>query len=235
MIDYLCKTNPPIMKRLFALFTIGLTIAGCGEKNNPEEKKLEVTPASITLNADETCQITTNAKKPAFMCADTYYASVDASGLVKAKLIGTTEIAVTSNMGDATIPVTVTPKYNLYPEVDGIVGKDIEAMKAVMGSDYRVLDGAAGTGTAGQALYTYKGESEYIDAIAFTFNNGKCDKIAVAVLKANYDMALKHLMERYIIVGKKGDEYAFTNHDKTVEIGLKDYSDTYWAVGYQPK
>ena len=213
---------------------LGLALAGC-DKKNPEAQKLEVSPASITLKANGWQQITTNAKKPTFQVADKYYASVDAEGLVIANLVGQTEVEVSSNIGTATIPVTIEAEYNLYPDIDGIVNKDIAAMEAVMGGGYKVLEGTVETGTAGQALYTYKGPTDAIDAIVFTFNNGKCDKIAVAVLKANYDVVLKHLTERYSITGKKGDEYAFTNHDKNVEIGLKDYSETHWAVGYLPK
>lgn len=209
-------------------------LAGCVKKED-EKKKLEVSPASITLKSAETQQITTKAKKPTFESKDTYYASVNADGLVTASCIGQTEIVVSSSIGTATIPVTVSPQYNLYPELDGIVGKGMEAMTAVMGSDYKVVEGNELTGTAGQSLYTYKGPSEYVYTIAFTFKDGKCDKIAVAIPKEHYDMAKGHLMESYSMTGKKGEEFSFMNHDKNVEICLTDYSETYWAIGYLPK
>lgn len=77
-----------------------------------EAANLTVSPSEITLYAEGTKAITTNASNATFTSEDDYYAEVDESGLVTANKVGNTKITVSGNISTSSataIPLALRP------------------------------------------------------------------------------------------------------------------------------
>lgn len=212
------------MKRI-AFFTLfgAIVLAGCTK----EEKKLEVTPNSITVYTDRTAQLTTNVDDAAFSSSDEYYATVSENGLVTGEKVGETEIVVSSSRGTVKVPITIMSQYSLYPDVDGLVGKTLSDITKVMGSNYE-----SSTSTSGEITYLYRNPTSYVDAIMFIMKGSVVETIGVLVPTTNTSMITKHLIERYTVAGMQNDMYFFLNHGKTTTIAMQVYSTKYIIVMY---
>lgn len=218
------------MKKVLLLVAIGFVLISCNEiAVKPEEKKLEVDPTIITVYPDGRRQITTNAEDATFSSSDTFYASVDETGMVTGNKVGKTEIVVSSSIGNARIPITIMGEYSLYPDVDGLIGKSMAEVTAIMGTPKDVS-----TASTGSTLYTYPEPTTYTTGMGFSFKNGKCEYIMAIVSTSYTSMLSKHLIERYAVVGKQNDVYYFLNHDKDVVITLQVYNLYYLSVYYMP-
>lgn len=121
------------MKRiLFVASFFALLLTGC-EKLKPV---LTVDPESFTFYVDGKGQITTNVEDASFSSDDEFYASVSETGAVTANKVGQTNITVNSSIGSLKVPVTVLPKYDLYPDMDGLIGKTRSAVEALLGTPF---------------------------------------------------------------------------------------------------
>lgn len=216
------------MKRrfLFCGFSLFLLFIGC-DKVEEQRKILEVSPTEIAVYSNGTAQLSTNVNDAIYSSKDTYYASVEPSGLVTGKKVGKTEIMVSSSNGSMNIPVTILPQYTLYPDMDGLIGKTLSDITKVMGSNY-----TTSSTTSGDTMYTYKQPTTYATGIGFTLKSGKCSSIIVAVSTSYTSMISKYLAERYNIVGMQNDYYFFLNHGEEVTIALTVYSSSAIAVMY---
>lgn len=210
------------MKKLTLVSFCAMALLSCGK----ESPKLTVTPTDIVLYADGTKQITTNATDATFEVKDDFYASVESNGIVTANKVGETDIIVSSAYGSASIPVTVLPQYTLYPDVDMLIGKNLSAVTAVMGSSYET------TTNNGKPMYMYKNPTSYCEGIGFVFSGNTCDMILVAIPTTHTTKITKALIERYDVAGMSNDIYYFLNHDRNVMILLTVYSYKAIAVGY---
>ena len=74
---------------------------------------MTVSPSEITLYAEGTKTITTNASNTTFSSKDEYYAVVDETGIVTANKVGKTAITVSGNGQTKEVPVTIVPQYDL--------------------------------------------------------------------------------------------------------------------------
>lgn len=217
-------------KSVFVIIATGfLAFMGCDSEGT--EVALEVSPESIVLYSEGTTQITTNVGDVAFVSNDTYYATVDDSGLVTANKVGKTSINVYSKNNGANrgvvIPVEVIPKYSIYPEIDGLIGKGLNDITRVMGSNY-----VTSTTSDGDMMYTYNQPTTYAAGIGFTLKNGICSSIIVAIPTSYTTMISKYLLERYRLAGMQNDHYFFVNHGESVLIALTVYSTSMIAVMY---
>ncbi len=190
-------------------------------------QKLTVTPDTATLYSEGTVQISTNANDATFESKDEFYASVEASGKITANKIGKTEIIVNSSYGSATIPVTVIPKYTLYSDVDGLIGKSRTEVINRLGSNYQ-----ESTSSSGDKLLTYLTPTSYCDGFVVTISGGKCKNILAMVSTSYTSMLTKALLERYSAAGMQNDYFFFLNHDENVLITLMVYNTRYLAVYY---
>ena len=200
-------------------------LIGCSKEN----KKLEVTPESISVYSEGTAQITTNVDDAAFSVKDDFYATVDNTGLVTGNKVGETEILVSSSSGTSTIPITILHKYSLYPELDPLVGKTVSEMKQLLGSNFE-----SSTSSSGTLTYAYKNPTSYCEIIMCSMEGSKIASAGALIPTSNMTKLTNYLKERYVIAGMQNDNYFFLNHDKDVVIGLSVYSLKYLLVLYAP-
>lgn len=213
------------MKRFLCVCLIPLIFQGC---NGISEKiELEVSPTEVVVYAEGTQQIQTNVDDATFSSEDNYYASVDDSGLVTGNKVGVTNILVQSAYGSATIPISIMPRYDLYPDLDFFVGKGLYYISSAFGDGYE-----HSKSSKGEDLYVYRDISSYVDFVGFTLSNDVCSGIVVAVPTKNTSMLTKHLIERYNVAGMQNGYYYFTNWNKGVAIALTVYTASTIAVIY---
>ena len=193
-----------------------------------EAANLTVSPSEITLYAEGTKAITTNASNATFTSEDDYYAEVDESGLVTANKVGNTKITVSGNGQVKKVPVTIMPQYNLYPDIDVLIGKSKSEVTKLLGSNYKTS-----TTSGGQEMWTYFSYNSYTVFLGFYFkSNGMVEHAMVAISTSYTSMLTKALIERYNIAGMQNDHYFFLNHGKKVVIALTVYSASALAVMY---
>ncbi len=142
-----------------------------------EAANLTVSPSEITLYAEGTKAITTNASNATFTSEDDYYAEVDESGLVTANKVGNTKITASGNWQVKKIPVTIMPQYNLYPDIDVLIGKSKSEVTKLLGTNYKTS-----TTSGGQEMWTYFSYNSYTAFLGFTFkSNGTVEHAMVAI------------------------------------------------------
>ena len=217
--------NLSSMKKTAILITVLLPfLAGCQK----EAANLTVSPNEITLYAEGTKTITTNASNATFSSKDEYYAEVDETGIVTANKVGETSITVSGNGLTKEVPVTIIPKYDLYPDIDVLVGKSKSEVTKLLGSNYK-----SSTTSSGQEVWTYVSYNSYTAGLGFTFKSNGTVEYAMAAISTEYtSMLTKALIERYNIAGMQNDYYFFLNHGEKVVIALTVYSASALAVMY---
>ncbi len=209
------------MKRFITIpWAISFLLCAC-ETTLPDP--LTVSPQEIIFYTEGEEQITTNESAAAFSSEDTFYASVDPTGLVTANKVGSTSIIVSGKGETQKIPVIVLSKYSLYPDLDGLIGKPSSDVKSALGSSYVVKENT----------WLYYDLSSYAN-LGFTYENGVVANAVVLVPTKYTTMLTKHLIERYTVAGMQNDYYFFLNHDEDVVIGLTVYNISYLAVTYLP-
>lgn len=193
-----------------------------------EAANLTVSPSEISMYAEGTKEITTNASDATFKSMDEYYAEVDSKGLVTANKVGNTEITVSGNGQVKKVPVTIIPQYNLYPDLDVLIGKSKSDVTKLLGTNYK-----SSTTSSGQEMWTYASYNSYTAGLGFTFKSNGTVEYAMAAISTSYtSMLTKALIERYTVAGMLNDYYFFLNHGKKVVIGLTVYSANILAVMY---
>ena len=213
------------MKKTAILIAVILSfLAGCQK----EAANLTVSPSEITLYAEGTKTITTNASNTTFSSKDEYYAVVDETGIVTANKVGKTEITVSGNGQTKEVPVTILPQYDLYPDIDVLVGKSKSEVTKLLGSNY-----TTSTTSGGQEMWTYISYNSYTAGLGFTFKSNGTVEYAMAAISTSYtSMLTKALIERYNIAGMLNDYYFFLNYGEKVVIALTVYSTSALAVMY---
>ena len=129
----------------------------------------------------------------------------------------------------ASIQVSIIPRYTLYPDLDGLMGKSLTDITRVMGNSYQRTKDANG-----DTMIAYLNPTKYTELIGFTISKttSLCSTIVVAVPTSYTSMLSKHLTERYSVVGMQNDYYFFLNHDNNVMIGLTVYSASLISLVY---
>lgn len=215
------------MKKLFSISIClcALVLASCEKAS-----QLSVEPSSISLYTEGTKQLNvTPSKGVTYDSVDDFYASVSNTGLVTANKVGKTYIRVTSKSSSTSIPVTVMPKYTLYPEVESLVGQSVSKMTSVLGTNYK-----QGTTSSGETSYTYANYNTYAYGIVCTFKNGVCTSVGTIVSTTHLSKFCDYLIERYYVAGMQNDYYFFLDHDKKVVITMTLYNAYYMMAIYMP-
>lgn len=216
------------MKNLLTIILCTMTIVmvSCEKANT----KLEVTPGTVSLYANGTKQLTTTPSTGVtFSSEDKFYAEVSSDGLVKANKVGRTNIKVTSKNQTSFVPVTIMPKYTLYPELESIVGAPVSKMTSILGTNYK-----QGITSSGDISYTYAEYNNYTYGIVCTFKNGVCNNIGTIVSTTYLNQFCDYLIERYTVAGMQNDYYFFLDHDQKTIISMTLYNAYYMMAIYIP-
>lgn len=122
------------------LRTIGIAFLGvlllsnCDPLFDDNEPALSVSPLSISMYADETYQLNVNKTNVSYTVGDSWYATVNTSGLVTASRKGNTTICVSDGVSSYNVNVEVKSKYELYPELDDYLYNPISSLSTVFGN-----------------------------------------------------------------------------------------------------
>jgi len=206
-----------------SVLLLGLCLISCDQEI--EKTPLQVTPGRVSIYSDGSAQLkATPSDGVCYSILDDFYASVNSSGLVEGKRIGSTTVVASSKNGEVQIPVTVISKYSLYPELESYVGVSLNEITKKFGSDYSLVNGGI----------IYEDYNVYTKALLFMQKNGVYNSAAALVKIAYTSSLVKYLNERYKLVYIQNDQYYFFNHDEKVAIVMEVYNSSYLVVMYIP-
>lgn len=204
---------------LFALFSC--------KKAAPD---LRVNPSGVSLKVGETQQIKSNIAATVFAIEDTFYASVDATGVVTGKKVGETKIMATYGEQSVRLNVSVQPNYtfcaqSLNQDLSLLIGKtksEVISMFPELKEGYYDNNGkpilAYETKNVNPGVIT---TLIYESIVKVSFNsNGKCNAIVIELPEIYLNVIPKVLEERYELGGKDGEILYYFNHKKNVMIGV---------------
>lgn len=215
------------MKKLILLTLIVAAFIGCS-KDEPDLISLPLTEK--TLNYKQEYQIQATSKSAiAYFSVDEYHATVDESGLVKARYVGETDIELTNAESTARLKIIVAPTINLYPEPDVKYGMSKSEVISKFGTPY---------GSTSNAI-VYNNYSNKAPELLFLFDdNGKLIAYSLFVKISYVPDLLSFLEERYILIDVNVEEYTtifingLTEDTATLAISTGLYDMTYYMVAY---
>lgn len=149
-----------------------------------------------------------------FSVADPFYASVSTEGKVTLNKVGETTINVSSRHGRASVPVTVIPRYNLFPDYAPLIGRPEDEFRAgaIVPTISYADDGY---------VKVYKDFDVCASAVSVYIKFGKIANIAVLTpLKYSAELG-HHLGERYDVMGQYNGVNVLWNKDATVSITVQ--------------
>lgn len=206
-----------------------LIIASSCDPLFDDEPALSVLPLSISMYADETYQLNVNKTKVNYIVEDSWYASVNASGLVTARRKGNTTIRVTDGANSYNVNVEVKSKYEIYPELDEYLYKTISNLSSVFGN-YDDID-YLGDDEIVANIYWYRNRGKYSISFGFFIDATDTEKKIVAILVSipvEYEKQMEtYLWDRYYCSETVNDIYLLHNHDKTVYLRLEYIASSY--------
>lgn len=192
------------------------------------DNKLELTGDSATLYFGDEYQIKAESKSDiAYESLNEYHAVVSETGLVTARFVGNTDIAVTSGNAKKMFHLTVAPKYNTYPEPKITFGQTKrEVENAIRKADYEDA-----------TSLTYANYSTKAPGLICLFDDyGKLKSYSVLVKTAYSSELANFLVERYFPADVQNLIFVNGLTIETVTMGVvaKLYNTSYWMVVYVP-
>lgn len=199
------------------------------------EPALSVSPLSISMYADETYQLIVNKTNVSYTVGDSWYASVNTSGLVTARRKGNTTIRVSDGANSYSVSVEVKSKYELYPELDDYLYKPISTLSTVFGNYDDIVN--LGDNEIIANIYWYRDRGKYSISFGFLVDATDTEKKIAAILVSipvQYEKQLEtYLWNRYYCSETVNDVYLLYNHDKTVYLRLEYIADSFvYSVFY---
>lgn len=218
-------------KYFAALLPIIILAFGSCSKDSSQQP-LSVTPAAIQVYSSKTEKIETNkADGVQFASSDTFYASVDANGIVTGRRKGEAEIRVSYGSETKSVPVTVLSRYTLYPDLESYIGETTDKVVSDFGEGFKWTRVAE----KGEYIWSYENYTQYVQSIGFVTDysaSNMVKSIMVAVPALFLSELTDYLNERYEFVYMQNDQYLFLNHDKTVAVVYQVYSISTLMVTY---
>ena len=203
--------------KILPIAIICLSLCSC-DSDILDTTPLSVSPTSLTLYVGDTYQLTVNkTKNITYSPIDSWYATVENSGLVTAKKTGKTRIKVSDGNSTIYVSVDVKSTYQLYPDMDYYIGKKFD-----------VFDGAFGnydntSSTDDYITYWYDHRTKYDISFGFIFKKGDAFGTIQAVsiyIPVTYEKQMQtYLWDRYFCPEVLNDVYYLYNHDN--DVGLK--------------
>ena len=216
-------------KQILAFALIGLFIAGCSSKEDPDVISLK-TRGKI-LNYKDEYQIEAKSKSEITYKSDNeYHASVSESGLVTAGFVGNGNISLTNKSGDIqNVTIFVEPKYTTFPTPFLEFGTSMADIIAKFGAPDVQNSVAIG----------YEGYSSKAPRISYSFDSdGKLDLVAVWVKTAYSSELGSYMSERYMFAMEEDGAFLFVNGlsagTSTMAVALTLYDINYWFAIYMP-
>lgn len=190
--------------------------------------KLELTENSTTLHFGDEYQIKAVSESDiTYESLNEYHASVSETGLVSARFIGNTDIAVASGKDKEMFHLTVAPEYNTYPEPQITFGQTKNEIENAIGK---------ADDDGGNSLTYVNYSSKATGLICLFDDNGKLKSYAVLV-KTEYTGELANfLAERYFPVDITNLIFVngLTPETATMGVAAKLYNTSFWMVMYLP-
>lgn len=207
------------MKKLLLLLLLpAMLLVSCSKKSDDAEPDITLDQTTVSLNYDKEYQFA--VKKGAsnidlssmkWTSSDETIGTVSATGLFKAKRIGTATVQAVGNGTTLNAQVTINPYSTLCREPFVDFGSSLAAIKA---KETRVL------ATQSTTLLNYTGENSKLRNVLYSFDN--TGMTSAALLFANTtqvtEETVKFFSERYQYEGMDSDVYFFTKNN--VLIGL---------------
>lgn len=217
------------MKKVVFLLAVVLSVIGCEKMGS----KLQLNTTEVRMYALEEHTITSNGTNVSFRAENPFVASVnETTGKLEANHIGETKVKVLADQGEATVKVTVIPKYNAIKDPYIKWGATLEEVKANVGVPTEMADGSP--------TYMYGDESKGDTHLAtgYLMTEGKLSGIMVVLNNSKYQNVALHLAERFQYTGTSGGSYAYMDalslDDATTAVVLYKMSGR-WVVIYAPK
>ena len=210
------------------LRTIGIAFLGVLLFSNCDplldnEPALSVSPSSISMYADETYQLIVNKTNVSYTVGDSWYATVNTSGLVTASRKGNTTIRVSDGVSSYNVNVEVKSKYELYPELDDYLYNPISSLSTVFGNYDDIVN--LGDEEIIGNIYWYRDRGKYGISFGFIVDAKNANKEIEAILvtiPVQYENQMEtYLWNRYYCSETVNDVYLLYNHDKTVYLRLE--------------
>ena len=214
---------------LIALF-LNCGLIACSSDDDDNDKKLTVSPESISMHYDETQQL--NAKGATnWKTSNDFVADVDSKGKVEARHIGKAQIVASNGKSSATCNVTITPMYTLYDDPILNWGASISTIKSSVKKELV-------SSNATSLTYKYTIGSDPC-IIAYSFKDNKLIAVMCVFDYAYYLQAGYYVLERYQPFSAQEGSYLFAdamNPEKAntiVEFSeYKNGSTTYTSILY---
>ena len=211
------------------LRTIGIAFLGvlllsnCDPLFDDNEPALSVSPLSISMYADETYQLNVNKTNVSYTVGDSWYATVNTSGLVTASRKGNTTIRVSDGVSSYNVNVEVKSKYELYPELDDYLYNPISSLSTVFGNYDDIVN--LGDEEIIGNIYWYRDRGKYGISFGFIVDAKNANKEIEAILvtiPVQYENQMgTYLWNRYYCSETVNDVYLLYNHDQTVYLRLE--------------
>lgn len=203
--------------KILPIAIICLSLCSC-DSDILDTTPLSVSSTSLSLYVGDTYQLTVNkTKNITYSPIDSWYATVENSGLVTAKKLGKTRIKVSDGNSTVYVSVDVKSTYQLYPDMDYYIGKKFDAFDGAFGN----YDDTSSTDD--YITYWYDHRTKYDISFGFIFKKGDAFGTIQAVsiyIPVTYEKQLEtYLWDRYFCPEALNDVYYFYNHDK--DVGLK--------------
>ena len=208
------------MKNKYILIA-GLCVLLCScDSDLFDNTPLSVSPTTLSLYVGDTHQLSVNkTKNITYNPIDSWYATVEASGLVKAKKKGNTSIKVSDGNSFVYVNIEVKSAYELYPEMDLYIGKKFDSFNGAFGNYDEI------TNTEKHISYWYNYRGKYSCSFGFIFNKGDdlgtIQAISVYVPGTYENQLETYLWDRYFCKEALNDVYYFYNHNKIVALKLE--------------
>ncbi len=174
-------------------------LTACGGDDG-EDSSLTVTPGSVSLFYDGTQQLSAPGATN-WNSEDEFIASVDQSGKVEARHVGTTNVIASNGNRMGKCAVTIVAKYNLYDTPILKWGASVSQIKAAETHEFSAGDDSV-------LGYIYDNGS-LKTVVMYVFENGSLKSILAVNDKDKFAAHAMYLLERYQPVGYDSDMYVF--------------------------
>lgn len=212
-------------KTKFSVYFVFFLLIGCDASENALDP-IPLEPLAITTSEKVALQIPSDVGVCTYVSDNNMIALVTSSGMVQAKIAGTTTIKIRNaqNTYLATCEVTVSPTHFMFKEPILDFGSDKTSIKA---KESRVLLSDVGEDVV------YSGENRYLRNLVYTFSGASLFKAECVVSTSYTDLLASFINERYIYLGELKDMLIFVSPDyKDVVCAYMFARDSYWKMVY---
>lgn len=211
------------MRKLLSMMLIMASFVCFTSCSDDDEEKSPSIPATYDMLVGESFSLNFKNK---WNSSNTFVATVDENGVVKAERKGTARIYSGDNKYSCMI--SVSPSYTLYDDPITDWGISKNSLKSKRGTP----------DSENSTSLSYKTNKSYAPIELYLFENNRLQSAGVIVSTSYTDEMLEHLNQRYKAVSVDVDDYyvyyidAKNLSDAETVIIAQLYNYSYWIVGY---